>query len=197
MQLGEQDLLELPHSLSLVAHRMSTMDVTWRDSQLATGSVAKVNGHYQAHVLHEWHLASHEGHMREVAARSIASRYWRAALHALMPWLEERRHRIVSILAPALQVYLAPTGGVMHKTMRGGRVVEVPIDDLECNDIAQMNLDQENRFVVSDPSENAAIDICHRVTRVRNDLAHMKCPSSDAIIKLIQGVDELLRDSLL
>ena len=194
MRLNEQDLLDLPRSLSLVAHRMSTSDAVWRESRLDTGSVAEINGDLQAHVLHEWHLASHEGPMREAAARSIASRYWRAALHALMPWLEERRHRIVTILTPALQAYLAPTGGVKQKTsFRGDRLIEIAIPDRECNDIVQMQLDRQNRFVVFEPLPKAAAEICFKVTRVRNDLAHMKCPDPDAIIALVQSMDELLQ----
>ena len=195
MRLGEHDLLELPQSLSLVAHRMSTSDAIWRESRFDTGSIAEINGDVQAHVLHEWHLASHEGPMQEAAGRSISSRYWRAALHALMPWLEERRHRIVTILTPALQVYLAPTGGVRRKTSRGDRVIETAIADLECNDIVQMQLDQQNKLVVFDPHQKAAADICFKVSRVRNDLAHMKCPDPDAIVALVQAMDELLRDS--
>ena len=58
MRLDEHDLLELPHSLSLMAHRMPTSDAIWRESRFDTGSVAEVNGDVQAHVLHEWHLAS-------------------------------------------------------------------------------------------------------------------------------------------
>jgi|GEM_PF-4180982 len=196
MRLDEHDLLELPQSLSLVAHRMSTTDAIWRESRFDTGSVAEINGDVQAHVLHEWHLASHKGPMREAAARSIASRYWRAALHALMPWLEERRHRIVMILTPALEVYLSPTGGMMRKTSsRGDRVIEIAISDLECNDLVQMQLDRQNQFMVFDPHQKAAADICFKVTRVRNDLAHMKCPDPDAIVALVQAMDELLRDS--
>ena len=134
--------------------------------------------------------------MREAAARSIASRYWRAALHALMPWLEERRQRIVTILTPALEVYLAPTGGVKQKTsFRGDRVIEIAIPDLECNDIVQMQLNRQNPLVVFDPHQKDAADICFKVTRVRNDLAHMKCPDAEAIIALVQAMDELLRDS--
>lgn len=146
-------------------------------------------------MLHEWHLASHEGPMQEAAGRSIASRYWRAALHALMPWLEERRHRIVTILTPALEVYLAPTGGVRRKNSRGDRVIETAIPDLECNDIVHMQLDQQNKLVVFDPHQKAAADICFKVTRVRNDLAHMKCPDPGAIIALVQAMDELFRDA--
>jgi len=175
---------------------MSTTDAIWRESRFDTGSVAEINGDVQAHVLHEWHLASHKGPMREAAARSIASRYWRAALHALMPWLEERRHRIVMILTPALEVYLSPTGGMMRKTSsRGDRVIEIAISDLECNDLVQMQLDRQNQFMVFDPHQKAAADICFKVTRVRNDLAHMKCPDPDAIVALVQAMDELLRDS--
>jgi hypothetical protein len=195
MRLDEHDLMELPQSLSLVAHRMPISDATWRESRFDTGSVAEVNGDVQAHVLHEWHLASHEGPMQEAAARSIASRYWRAALHALMPWLEEMRHRIVTILTPALEVYLAPTGGVRRKTSRGDRVIEIAISDLECNDLVQMQLDRQNQLVVFDPYQKAAADICFKVTRVRNDLAHMKCPDPGAIIALVQAMDELLRDT--
>jgi len=195
MRLNEHDLLGLPHSLALVAHRMPTLDAIWRESRFDTGSIAEVNGDVQAHVLHEWHLASHDGPMREAARRSIASRYWRAALHALMPWLEERRHRIVTILKPALEVHLAPTGGVKHKpSFRGDRVIEIAIPDLECNDIVQMKLDRERPLMVYSPHQKEAVDVCFRVTKVRNELAHMKCPDFEAITALIQAMDELLRD---
>jgi hypothetical protein len=112
-----------------------------------------------------------------------------------MPWLEERRHRIVTILTPALEVYLAPTGGVRRKTSRGDRIIETAIPDLECNDIVHMQLDQQNKLVVFDPHQRAAADICFKVTRVRNDLAHMKCPDPGAIIALVQAMDELFRDA--
>jgi hypothetical protein len=195
MRLSEQDLLELPYSLSRLAHQISGADDIWRGSQFETGSIAEIDGDIQAHVLYEWHLASHEGSMREAAIRSISSRYWRAALRALMPWLEERRHRIITILTPALRLHLAPTGGVRHKTSRNGdRVIEIAIADLEYNDVVQMQLDRQNRLVVSDPRAKAAVDICFKVTKVRNDLAHMKRPNPDSIIDLVEGMDGLLRD---
>jgi len=194
MRLDEHELLELPRSLSQVAHRMPTSDAVWRESRLDTGSIAEVNGDVHAHVLHEWHLASHKGPMQEAAARSIAARYWRAALHSLMPWLEERRHRVVAILEPALAVHLAPTGGKKIRTMtRGGRTIEVSIADLECNDIVSMRLDRENPLLVSGAKQNAAVDVCHKVTKVRNDLAHLHCPDAGTTIALIQAMDELLR----
>lgn len=193
MRLSEHELLGLPQSLALVAHRMTTSDTVWRESRLETGSVALVDGDVKAHVLHEWHLASHEGPMREAATRSIASRYWRAALRALMPWLEERRHHIIKILEPELERYLSPTGGMrIRYSARGTRSTEVPISELECNDIISMKVDRDNPFIVSGSRQMTAVDVCFKVTKVRNELAHLRCPEPAAIMELVQSMDQLL-----
>ena len=194
MVLSEQDLLNLPHSLANVAHRLPTLDSVWRDSRLETGSIAEIDGGIHAHVLHEWHLASHEGPMREAATRDMASRYWRACLSALMPWMEERRHRVIDVLKPALEVHLAHTSGVRRRvTANQNKVIEVPIAELECNDIVQMKYDKPQAFMVSGIRELAAVDVCRKVVRVRNDLAHLKCPEPMAIVELVRAMDELLR----
>lgn len=193
MRLSEHEQLELPESLGLVAHRMTTSDTVWTASRVETGTIAEVDGDVQAHVLHEWHLASHEGPMQEEAARSIASRYWRAALRALMPWLEERRHHIIKILEPELVRYLVPTGGMrIRYSARGSRSTEVPISALECNDVVSMKLDRDNPLVVSGSRQMAAVDVCFKVTRVRNELAHLRCPEPAAILELVQSMDQLL-----
>ena len=131
--------------------------------------------------------------MREAAARSIASRYWRAALRALMPWLEERRHHIIKILEPELERYLSPTGGMrIRYSARGTRSTEVPISELECNDIISMKVDRDNPFIVSGSRQMTAVDVCFKVTKVRNELAHLRCPEPAAIMELVQSMDQLL-----
>lgn len=194
MLLSEQELMNLPHSLATVAHRLPTLDSVWRDSRLETGSIAEIDGGIHAHVLHEWHLASHDGPMREAATRDIASRYWRASLSALMPWMEERRHRVIEVLKPAIEQHLAPTGGVRRRvTANQGRVIEVPIAELECNDIVQMKYDRPHPLVVNGPAEQSALYVCSLVTKVRNELAHLKCPTPTAVVELVRAMDELLR----
>ena len=194
MVLSEQELMNLPNSLATVAHRLPTLDSVWRDSRLETGSIAEIDGGIHAHVLHEWHLASHDGPMREAATRDMASRYWRACLSALMPWMEERRHRVIDVLKPALERHLAPTGGVRRRvTANQSKVIEVPIVELECNDIVQMKFDRSHPFVVTDSADLAAMHVCSKVTKVRNDLAHLKCPEPMAVVELVRAMDELLR----
>ena len=193
MLLSEHDLLNLPHSLAVVAHRLPTPDAVWRDSNLEAGSVAEINGGIHAHVLHEWHLASHDGPMKDAATRAMTSRYWRASLSALMPWMEERRHQIIDVLRGALDAHLAPTGGVRRRaTANQNKVIEVPIAELECNDIVQMKFDRPHPLVVKSPAEQSALYVCSMVTKVRNDLAHLKCPAPTAVIELVRAMDALI-----
>ncbi len=119
MKLDEWALLGLPESLAQVAYQLPASDTVWREASTEAGSLAIFGDDWHAHVLHEWHLASHDGPMRPAAAKALRARYWRAALRALMPWLEERRHNILSILRPALQQHLAATGGRRQKVLPG------------------------------------------------------------------------------
>jgi len=131
--------------------------------------------------------------MREAAVKSLASRRWRAFMHALMPWLEEARHGVVDILRPLLKKHLANTGGKRILVFeRGGRTTEVEIDDLELNDIAGMYHDRP-RLTATSQREQDALDVCRQVARVRNELAHMRAPETNDVLGLVLSMDKLLR----
>lgn len=192
MKLSEHDLLALPRTLSAIGHEMPSEDSRWRETSLESGTIAEIDGELSWHVLHEWHLASHSGPMREAALKSLSARRWRAFMHALMPWLEETRHGVIDILRPLLRKHLASSGGKRILTFeKSGRTTEIEINDLECNDIAGMYHDRPRLEATTD-LEKDALSVCRRVSRVRNELAHMRAPETNDVQELVRSMDELL-----
>lgn len=190
MRMTEAELLDLPHSLGALAGRLSVSDTVWRQTSPELGTLTTIEGKTLVHTLHEWHLASNAGPFQAAAAKDLERMKWRAHLTALMPWFEELRHAIIDELRPLLTLHLASTNGEKVRLLpRNGKEVRTKINDLECNDINAMTR-EEPKLSGRNRRERAALDLCFKVSRVRNEIAHLRPPH----IRDIQLLIESLRD---
>lgn len=188
MRMSEPELMALPESLGVLATRLPVSDAVWRQTSQQAGTVIQIDGEYVVHTLHEWHLACHPGQLQEPARRDLQRKKWRAYLSALMPWFEEMRHELIAELRSLLLSHLAPTQGQRVRVdERNGREWRTSVDDLECGDIAQMA--KENPSLKGQTSrERTALNLCHKIAKVRNEIAHLRPPKADEIQTLIAAL---------
>jgi hypothetical protein len=175
MALSPGELLELPSCLAKLTPAVSRLR---RD----------------ADVLHDWQLA---GSLTEAATKArgrLASRYWRACVRSLLPWLEERRRPVIDLLRFDLEDYLYPTKGVWKKAnpWRQGETRDIAIDDLEFNDIVAMTFNRDDPFAPSEPRSRQLIEGCKRAKAVRDELAHLRPPDARDIRDLVRTFDDVL-----
>jgi hypothetical protein len=142
--------------------------------------------------LYELYLSRHEGPDQRDATDWLKRRYWRACLRTLLPWLEERRSRVIGILRPALESHLKSSGGKAVRTTDSGFRLETSLDDLEYNQIP--GLVRHERFDVSgNVRMSRAVDVCFAAKKVRDDIAHMRPPQPGDILALTSKMEEVLR----
>ncbi len=188
MNMSDEELISLPHSLGALAARLPVSDTVWRQASEAT-----VQSETKVHTMYLWHLASHAGPHQRMAARELNRRTWCAQLYSLMPWFEQLRHTLIGNLRPLLSAYLAPTNGCRVRVNQyNGREYRTPIEELECNDIASMVRD-ELPLQPRTPTERAALDLCVRVGRVRNEIAHMRPPKVMDLQELLSELENYQR----
>jgi hypothetical protein len=184
MSLSHEDLLNLPQSLSRIAHLAGGGVLS-----VAAGAVDSIGDSVQ-----DW-LTSRSAGSESVKARErLDSRYWRACVRALLPWLEERRRLVIDILRSSLEDYLYPSGGKWRKVLpwRPNETLTVEIDDLEFNDVVAMSRHANDPFVPLDASAQQALEVCRSSKRVRDALAHMRPPGSVDVQNVIRLLDNLL-----
>lgn len=194
MRMNEPELMALPESLGVLATRLPVSDAVWRQTSEQAGTVTQIDGEYVVHTLHEWHLACHAGTLQEMAKRDLQRKKWRAYLSALMPWFEELRHALIGELRSLLLSHLAPTSGERVRVdERTGRERRTPVDELECGDIAAMT--KEGPPLRGQTSrERTALDLCHKIAKVRNEIAHLRPPKPDEVQKLIASLNDHCRE---
>lgn len=194
MRMSEPELMALPESLGVLATRLPVSDAVWRQTSEQAGTVTQIDGEYVVHTLHEWHLACHAGPLQEIARRDLQRKKWRAYLSALMPWFEELRHELIAELRSLLSSHLAPTQGERVRIdERNGREWRTAVDDLECGDIAQMT--KETPPLKGQTSrERTALKLCHKIAKVRNEIAHLRPPTTDEIQTLIAALIDHRRE---
>ncbi|MBK8358680.1 hypothetical protein [Propionivibrio sp.] len=144
-----------------------------------------------AHSLREWYVATHPGENADKFRRASDRRYWRACLRAIIPWVEERRPAILEALSGPLYRLEQSHGGTgeLPKKM-GDKIVQVTRDDLEFNDLFYFF---KAGFGILTGDEEAAVTVCRRVKRVRDELAHVRRPQPDDIISLITEMDAIVK----
>jgi hypothetical protein len=146
------------------------------------------------HTLHEWHLACHAGPHQEFARREFRRKKWRAHPSAPMPWSEQVRHEIVVKLRSLLLLHLAPTCGQRVRVDdRTGRQRRTMVDGLECGGIAAMTK-EEPSLKGQTTRERLALNLCHRIARVRNEIAHLRPPRMEEIQTLMSALDDHRRE---
>ena len=194
MRMSEPELMALPESLGVLATRLPVSDAVWRQTSEQAGTLLEIEGLLIVHTLHEWHLACHAGPHQEFARRELQRKKWRAYLSALMPWFEEVRHELVVELRSLLLSHLAPTRGERVRVDdRTGRERRTVVDDLECGDIAAMTK-EEPSLKGQTTRERTALNLCHRIARVRNEIAHLRPPKMEEIQTLISALNDHRRE---
>jgi hypothetical protein len=190
MRMSDAELMELPQSLGVVAGRLSVSDTVWRQTSPELGTLTTLEGRTIVHTLHAWHLASNAGPFQDYANKELSRKKWRAHLTALMPWFEELRHAIIDELRPVLSAHLAPSHGEKVRYLpHNGREVRIKIDDLECNDINAMTR-EEPKLQGRTMRDRTALDLCFKVAKVRNEIAHLRAPQWRDIQGLIESLQQ-------
>lgn len=194
MRMSDSEIMALPESLGVLATRLPVSDAVWRQTSEQAGTVTQIDGEYVVHTLHEWHLACHPGTMQEMAKRDLRRKKWRAYLSALMPWFEELRHALIEELRSLLLSHLAPTYGERVRVdERTGRERRTPVDALECGDIAAM-AKEHPPLRGQTGRERTALDLCHKIAKVRNEIAHLRPPRPDEVQNLIASLNDHCRE---
>jgi hypothetical protein len=145
-------------------------------------------------VFHDFHLSRHGRDIqRTVASGRIASRYWRACVKTITPWLEERRAKVTRILDYHISRIADLHGGKIQIPMGNGKTRDIEPDAIEYNNIVGMYFSKD--LLPRNPREQAAVDLCCAVKSVRDDIAHLRPPSPNNIHDLIRKMDLLLKES--
>lgn len=185
MKLSHEELLRLPESLSRLAPR---------ESRPAPGRSPGAARRDSVDTFQDWHRSRSQGPDAAAAASRIDSMYWRACVRSLLPWLEERRRPVIDLLRPHLEDYLSPTKGVWKKVnpWQQHETRDVPIDDLEFNDIVAMAHYRADPFSPVDPGAQQLAEGCRRAKRVRDALAHLRRPEVGDIERMVRVLDGAL-----
>lgn len=161
----------------------------WSSASWLAGTVASNTP--RRHPLHEWYAATHEGPQAESFRRAVNERYWRACLKALIPWMEERRPKILKLLDRPLSILEQQHGGPgkIRKKI-GEQETRVAREELEYNDLTYFF----GRFPLTSQKEVDAVSICRRAKSVRDNLAHLRKPGVADIRQLITEMDNLVEN---
>ena len=197
MSMSSDDLLDLPSSLVNIAHKMNVNDSVWRIPSEQNGSIAFIDGKKYIHTLHEHHLATTECADKDASRVNLKARYWRAALQALMPWIEERRHKVLDLLRSDFEQHFYNQGGKHHKkivTPTRSWIEEIEINDLEFNDIVSLSRNNQSRFEPVSVKSKLVINACWKVKIVRDELAHLRCPFPSQIKDMVTTLSNVLEE---
>lgn len=181
-------LLNLPHSLS------DTMDadtLRWSRHSWVNGTLALSSP--EVHPLHEWYCATHSGANSGDMQQAAWRRYWRACLKAIVPWLEERRHRVLDTLDRQWkQVERAAGGRDKIQKKMGSSYIAVDRYGLEYGDVIFYSKSPSFNSIPMHGPETTALSICSMAKNVRDDIAHLRAPNPQEVIALINAMDSLL-----
>jgi hypothetical protein len=176
--LGIRDYLEM---------LMEEDPARWRYASWLSGSESTCTA--TPHVLHDCYVAKYsQGSHRDLARKRVEARYWRACVREITPWIEERRHDVLSIFHPQLRKIAAahPSGLVpIPCPPRGDRLVTP--EDVETNNIVGMA--GKGILSVTNDNERMALSVCRLIKPVRDDIAHLRAPTVTALSELVRGVD--------
>ncbi|KXB29296.1 hypothetical protein AT959_15090 [Dechloromonas denitrificans] len=178
-------IYDLPDSL---APLLGTNLLRWSAHSWAAGTVTAA--FTEIHPLREWYVATHAGTEAAKYRQSSEKRYWRACLKALIPWMEERRPRILEMLTNPisdLERAHGDNGYIMKKL--GNRTVQVTREELEYNDLAFFF---KQGFGITTSMEQAAVSVCRKAKIVRDELAHLRPPKPSDIVALVSDMDALM-----
>lgn len=145
------------------------------------------------HVFHDFYLSRHGSEVqRGFAGALITSRYWRACVKTITPWLEERRTKVLRLLDSEINRIAVLHGGKIPIPRGDGKTRAVEPEALEYNNIVGM-VYSGKELIIRTPQEQAAVDVCCAVKKVRDDIAHLRPPAPVMIQDMIRKMDQLLK----
>jgi hypothetical protein len=187
MQLGESQIVNIIPNLPGL---MTDGPLRWRyDSWLEGTRSSSAEG--ATHSLNDVYLAEHgpiEG--REGAKSRLKQRYWRACVKTLTPWLEERRLTVIRMFDSHISREAAFNNGKIANPADGRRVRYLDPGELEYNNIVGMC--KAGTIVPATTQESCAEYVCRLAKAVRDEIAHMRMPELNDIVRLIREMDRLL-----
>jgi hypothetical protein len=187
--LSDEALFALPQSLESLS---AQADSRWRSGRWSALCYADFAGKRIRHTLREVQLSRHAGPEQREAEAALKRKYWRACVRSLLPYLEEHRAAVMAPLRRALEAHASKTGGkLVRPTLTGKRLETASVDDVEYNQITGL-IYHEQFKVPADPKAKQAVEVCYAAKAVRDELAHMRAPKPEAILKMITCMDRLL-----
>ena len=186
--MESSNLLKLPISLSEV---MSAETLRWSRHSWLNGTMSLSSP--EVHPLHEWYCATHSGSNSIEMERAAYRRYWRACLKAIIPWLEERRHRVLDVLDRQWQQVERAAGG--HDKIQkkvGSDFIRVNRYGLEYSDVVYYARNINFTSIQMKENESIAVSICSMAKDVRDDISHLRPPHAEKVMSLITTMDSLL-----
>lgn len=186
MLMNTSQLLGIQTCLELL---MEEDPLRWRHASWLTGSLSHCST--TPHVLHDCYLAKYGvGDTRELARKRIEARYWRACVREITPWIEERRHNVMSVFRPKLHAIAAghPSGMIAIPSPSPHKERYVHPEDVETNNIVGMV--RHGVLSVDGANEIMALSLCRLIKPVRDDIAHLRAPSATDLVELVSRVDQ-------
>lgn len=185
MRMTNSEILGLPESLTQL---LATKEEKWAMPSWIRGS-ASLTCPNETHTLHEWYQAIHTSPLSDKGRDAVNRRYWRACIKAISPWMEERRHLVVSELNPVL-LQLEPGGAFKIPVGNNGEFDTVKIKDLEYNNLLYQRKVARDRNIKLTSRQNTAFEICAKVRTVRNEIAHARRPQLPYIQYLVLSLED-------
>ncbi len=160
----------------------------WRNDSWLDGT--RSSAHPNRHILLDQYLSLNGSvAAREEASTRINRRYWKACVKIITPWIEERKALVMKYFRPQIDRIASGNNGKIT-VPRSNRTAEIHPEVLELNNIVGMYY--SNQIKAATPTEMSAIKVCQCVKAVRDDIAHLRAPTSQALVELIYEMDRLV-----
>lgn len=161
----------------------------WRNESWLDGT--RSSAHPDRHILLDQYLSLNGSvAAREEASTRISRRYWKACVKIITPWIEERKALVMKYFRPQIDRIAAGNKGKIT-IPRSNRTADIDPDELELNNIVGMYY--SGQITATSQDEQSALKVCQRVKAVRDDIAHLRAPTSQALVDLIYEMDRLVR----
>lgn len=187
--LSDHDLLALPESLGQLDESGMSH---WDDRSQAIGTTAQLEGSIMEHPLLLWReTRSGNPEQQAEGRRKLSTLYWRACVHAITPWLEERRQRVIGMISEDLELHRQRSGGKLQRKLGAGtKLVDVADGEVDYNTVA-MFVYRQNMPADRTPTMRRVYDLCQCAKSVRDEIAHLRPPHTADLVRLIRAMDEL------
>lgn len=187
--MSEAEVLSIRSSM---ANLIAGNEKRWREDSWLNGTCSKAQN--LSHPLRDAYLESHGNEIeKKLAKERLDTRFWRACLREITPWLEARRQNIIGRFKSAIK-YDDSALDTEIEIPRGKTTRKIQFADLEYNNI--VGLYYNNLLNITTPGERRALDVCRAAKKVRDEIAHMRMPSITDVSSLISNMDMLNKNSI-